>query len=214
MSDQAPLRIGQLERDEASSRLRAAAEDGRVSAAELDRRLAVVRGATIQDELDSVLHDLPRPLLAPVEPTPAPGMFVPTAPGLQGPPGYSPIDQLMLTATMSKQRRDGDWQLPPFIRVQALLDSVKLNCLFARPAAQVIDLEVAPGAGTVVLVLPEGWSVNTDRLGRGVGSVRVKVPQQQVPGHPIIVARGSLGLGSFVARGPNWFERRAAGLDR
>jgi len=66
----------------------------------------------------------------------------------------------------------------------------------------------------VVLVVPEGWGVQVDRLGKTWGSISSKVPGHAAWGNPLIVARGSIGLGSFKARGANWVDRRRLGQDR
>jgi hypothetical protein len=46
-----------------------------------------------------------------------------------------------------------------------------------------------------VLVLPDGWAADADRLSKG--SKSVKVPREPAPGKPLLVIYGSLGLGSF-----------------
>jgi hypothetical protein len=56
---------------------------------------------------------------------------------------------------------------------------------------------VIGGAGSIVLVLPDGWAADADRLHKG--SKSVKVPRDPAPGKPLLVIYGSLGLGSFKA---------------
>ncbi|MFT3861360.1 hypothetical protein [Micropruina sp.] len=104
--------------------------------------------------------------------------------------------------------------MPPFLQVQGLADNVRLDCLQARSSSEVIDLEVLPGVGTVLVIVPEGWGVQCDRLGRTWGAVSCTVPSQASWGNPLIVARGSVGLGKFKARGANWFDRRRLGQVR
>jgi hypothetical protein len=72
----------------------------------------------------------------------------------------------------------------------------------------VIEIEVIPGAGTIVLVLPEGWGVDTDRLAKSWGSKPVKVRREPDPGKPLLVFYGSLGMGSFEVRPPSGGELR------
>lgn len=121
--------------------------------------------------------------------------------------GYRPDAPLSLTAGLASEKRTGQWVVPPYLRAQGVMDTVRLDCLQARAGAEVIDLEVQPGLGTVVLVLPEGWAVNADQLGKGWGTVRVKVPGLPAPGCPLFVVHGSLGMGTFKARPANRFER-------
>jgi hypothetical protein len=59
-----------------------------------------------------------------------------------------------------------------------------------------------------VLVLPDGWAVNTDRLSKGWGSMSIKVLREPAPGKPLLVLYGSLGLGSLKVRPSNRFDRR------
>lgn len=214
---QGQLRIGHAERGSAIAELRRATVDGKLTEDELAERIALAGAARTYADLDAVLADLRPPEEAPavrlqqvesypVAPYPAP------APS--GPPGFSPTDPLLVNAGFTGAKKAGPWQIPPFLRVQALADTVRLDCLQASTVSEVIDLEVIPGAGTVVLVVPEGWGVQVDRLGKTWGSISVKVPAQASWGNPLIVVRGSVGLGTFKARGANWFDRRRLGQDR
>lgn len=206
------------ERAAAISELRRAAEDGRLDPSALDERLERVQGARLVGELTLILAEVgtrvsdtpatvwPTGPLAQRPPPPQPEpVALPTQPT---PPGYGPDDRLSLTGGMSNEKRDGRWVIPPYLRVQAGLSNVKLDCRHAHAAAPIIDIEVGVGAGNVVLVLPAGWGVDTDRLGKGIGTIKVKVPRQAEPGYPTLLVRGQLGAGTLVARSANWFERR------
>lgn len=190
----AHLRAGNTEREEAITGLRRAAEEGRLAAEELDLRTARARQARTLGELEVLLADLVVPAN-------------PVHPGALVAPGYRPDDQLMLSAGFSGEKRTGVWTVPPFLRAHALMDDVRLDCRHAQAAAPVIDLEILPGAGAVLLVLPPGWAVNTDRLTRGMGTITAKVPTVPDPGCPVFAVRGSVGLGTFKARAPNRWER-------
>ena len=102
--------------------------------------------------------------------------------------------------------------MPPFMRINQGLGGVKLDCLEAMPASDLIEIEVIGGAGSILLVLPDGWAVDTDRLAKAWGSKSVKVSREPAPGKPLLVIYGSLGMGSFKVRGPNRVDqRRVAG---
>jgi hypothetical protein len=73
------------------------------------------------------------------------------------------------------------WTIPPFIVINQGVGSVKLNCLEATPAAQLIEIKVIGGTGSIVLVLPDGWAVDADRLSKAWGSKTVKVPRDPAP---------------------------------
>jgi hypothetical protein len=88
--------------------------------------------------------------------------------------------------------------------------SVKLNCLEATPAAQLIEIKVIGGTGSIVLVLPDGWAVDADRLSKAWGSKTVKVPRDPAPGKPLLMIYGSLGMGKLKVRPPNRLEQRVS----
>ena len=112
---------------------------------------------------------------------------------------------------MSRDRRQGTWTVPPFIRINQGLGSVKLDCLQATPAELLIEIEVVPGAGSVVLVLPDDWGVDADRLSKGWGSKVVKVPRRPVAGQPLLVFYGGVGVGTFRVRAGRRRELRRIG---
>lgn len=201
----------------AVSELRRAAEDGRLGPKELDARLARVQEARLAGELGSALDGLPPagPIGTgsgtwPVEPSSA---TPPAAPRVQHPTmplpaGFSPDDRLTMSAGWSAEKRSGRWDIPPYLRLQAGLSAVKMDCRQATPSSDVIDVEVGVGASNIVVVLPEGWGVNTDRLGKGIGNIKVKVPRAASAGSPTLVLHGQLGVGSLIVRHANWVERR------
>lgn len=101
-----------------------------------------------------------------------------------------------------------DWVL------NAGLGAVKLNCLLASAAAQLIEVKVIGGAGSILIVLPDGWAADADRLSKSMGSKTVKVPHEPAPGKPLLVFHGSLGLGSFKVRPPSNYDRHRAEKNR
>ena len=149
--------------------------------AELDDRLDAALQAKTYGDLDPLVADLSVEL-----PSHALSSGQPRA---QGPPsaGYSREDPLRLDGGMGGEKRRGVWTVPPFMLINQGMGSVKLNCLEATPAAQLIEVEVIGGAGSIVLVLPDGWAVDADRLSKSWGSKSVKVspgtgPRQAVAG--------------------------------
>jgi uncharacterized protein DUF1707 len=198
----ANIRVGHRERDAVVAALQEAAGDGRLSMAELDDRLDAALQAKTYADLDVLVADLSVEL---------PSRALTSAlPQGQRPPsaGYSREDPLRLDGGMSSEKRGGVWTVPPFMLINQGLGSVKLNCLEATPAAQLIEIEVIGGAGSIVLVLPDGWAVDADRLSKSWGSKSVDVPREPTPGKPLLLIYGALGLGSFKVRSANRFDQR------
>lgn len=199
------------ERRGATSQLRAAAEDGRLAAAELDARLEQVQQARLHGQLQSALEGIEQRQQS------WPVANAPQAPPQQPPPpqhpantpaGYRPDDRLVLSAGMSNEKRRGRWTVPPFLRVQPGMANVTLDCREAIPAADLIDVEIGIGAGNAVFIVPPGWGVNTDRLRKGIGSIKIKITRDASPGCPTLLFHGQLGMGDLKVREANWMERK------
>jgi hypothetical protein len=198
----ASIRVGHRERDAVVAALQEAAGAGRLSMAELDDRLEAALQAKTYADLDPLVADLSVQLPSgALSSSRSPAQRPPTA-------GYSREDPLRLDGGMSSEKRAGVWTVPPFMLINQGLGSVKLNCLEATPAAQLIEIEVIGGAGSIVLVLPDGWAVDADRLSKLWGSKSVNVPREPAPGKPLLLIYGALGLGSFKVRSASRFDQR------
>jgi hypothetical protein len=196
-----PPRIGHAERDRTVERLREAAGLGRIDLDELDERVGAALTARTQPELDALLADL--------GPTGPGGMAVRgSAPVVPAASGYGAADPMVLSAGSGTTRKSGKWVLPGFLKLSASLGSIKLDCRQATSAFPVVDVEIVPSAGSVVIVVPPGWAANIDRLGRGIGSAKSKVPEHPGEGYPLLLLRGSIGLGSVTVRHQRWYDRR------
>lgn len=199
------LRVGNAERDAVTTILQDAAVDGRLDMDELDERVGAALRARTYGDLDALVADLSVEL---------PWQRRSPAP-LAGPPpvGSSREDPLRLDGGMSSEKREGRWLVPPFVRISPGVGSVKLNCLQATVAARVIEVEVVAGAGSVLIIVPDGWGADADRLSKTMGSKTVRVPRSPAPGQPLLVFTGTVGLGSFKVRPGSRRELRRAGLD-
>ncbi|MBO0813143.1 MAG: DUF1707 domain-containing protein [Microlunatus sp.] len=198
------IRVGHEERDAAAAILQKAAAEGRLTLEELDERLETALQAKTYGDLRPLFADLSAGLTADL-PAVLAGGPMGAVPAQQGPPspGWSRDDPLMLDGGMSSEKRDGVWTVPPFIRISQGMGSVKLNCLQAIPAAPVIEVEMIGGAGSVVIIVPDGWGANTDRLSKSWGSKSIKVPAAAAAGKPLLVIFGGLGIGSLKVRPPS-----------
>jgi hypothetical protein len=199
------LRVGHAERDAVAAVLQDAAADGRLGMDELDERLGVALQAKTYADLEPLVADLSvdlpwRSIQRSQSPVPGPPA-----------PGYSREDPLRLDGGVSTEKRDGAWVVPPFLRISSGVGSVKLNCLQATASAAVIEVEVIAGAGSVLIVVPDGWAVNDDRLAKSMGSKTIKVPRVPAPEQPLLVLYGSVGMGSLKVRPASGREQRRLG---
>lgn len=198
------LKIGDADRERALGWLREAAEEGKLTPEELDDRVARARAARSSGELDYLLAGVRA-----ASPLPRPAGVRTAAEALAelASVGQRREAPLALRAGVTGEKRQGDWLVPPFMLADAGAANVRIDCRQARAGAEVIDLEIRAVAGTVVLVLPQGWAVNVDGLSKAIGAIRVKVPGIPAPGCPLFIVHGSVGAGGFVARPANRFER-------
>lgn len=192
------LRVTSSQRDQTVTVLRDAAADGRLEFDELDQRVGVALGATTRDELARLLADL----------IPASGMGaalttpVPIGDG----PGYRWEEPLLIQgARLRTTIRSGVWEVPPFMEVNTgFMASVRIDMAHATSRARVIDLVVNSAGGTITLVVPSGWGVDTENvqassLGYAISS---RLPTRPRPGAPRIMVRGRT-FGRLSVRNPS-----------
>ena len=139
MTDLGHLRIGTADRREAAARIDRAAAEGRLTPAEAADRAGRVEAALTYADLDPLVADLPA--IAP-----------PVAP-----PGWSAASRLAISAGMSREKREGVWEIPPYLRVSGDLGSVRLDCREAVCLSPVVDIEISAGAGGIKIIVPDGW---------------------------------------------------------
>lgn len=163
-----------LDRDAARARLRSLAEQGLLDPAGLDAQLAAL------DDGDSTAMALAQHGYAAA--------------------GYAPEDPLLISADWANQSRTGVWVIPPYLQLQAKTGNVRLNLVQARASAPVIWVEIRGAMGNVKLILPDGWAANVDRMGGGLGTIKVRVSNQPASGCPLLVLRGSLAMGNLRVR--------------
>lgn len=201
------LRIGHAERDEVIEALRDAAAEGRLTTEELTERIERTAEAKVYVDLDAVVADLPVPPPSD-QVRAAAGRTRVGLPQDSDEPGHHPFDPLVLRASWDNARRRGRWAPPPFIRLESVGATAEVNFLEAATDLPEIDIEVSGGMGNSVVVVPEDWGVNVDRLGTGWGTVRSKVAAVPQPGRPLVRVHGSIGMGTFTARHAGYFERK------
>lgn len=107
-------------------------------------------------------------------------------------------------------RRAGDWEVPAHLKVSPGPGAVVLNMLQARvPADRLVRVEVEghSGAGTVLLIVPDGWGVDVVGIERG-GRGDLIVDEQAVAraGMPTVVLTGVQRHVSVKVRGRRWWD--------
>lgn len=194
--DPALLRISDRDRDEVANALRAAASEGRLTPDEVDDRISRLPGLRTYGDLDGLLADLP--VVRPSESLVTTGSV-----GLQQTAG----DVLRLDGGFSSEVRTGQWELPRSIEISGTMGYVRMDCTQASCPHPQVDVNVSGGMGSITIVVPIGWAADIDQLRKSWGSVRSKVANRALPGNPLLVFTGNMGMGSLVVRNPNWFDR-------
>ncbi|MDR0284212.1 MAG: hypothetical protein LBI33_04885 [Propionibacteriaceae bacterium] len=140
-------------------------------------------------------HD-PAGLQTPVSGTQ--GQWVATPPRL----GYAPETPLPFHPGTGKLVKQGEWTVPPFLFVRAGMGTTVLDFQRAVPAAAVIYIKIAGGMGQIHFVVPAGWSADLTTIDPGWGTRKSEVPEQPVPGYPLLYISGSLAMGTLKIRYP------------
>ncbi|MFV2175763.1 DUF1707 domain-containing protein [Actinomadura sp. LOL_016] len=178
---QGHLRVSHSERDAVVERLREAAAEGRIELDELETRLDVALTAKTRADLAPLTADLP-----PV---------TPSAP-------------LTIKGGMNGVTRNGRWEVPARITVHGGLGGAKLDFTRTRCRLPEIEIEAHGQLSGVVLVLPDGWSVDVTGLDPGTGGLTDKTTPDRLAGMPLVRLTGTGGPGGVVVRHPNRWERR------
>ena len=162
---------------------------------ELTERVELALQAKTHSQLVGLLDDLPGGYLLPADTR-------------RAAPGFSPDDPLQLSAGWDNERREGRWEIPPWIVINTGFGDVRLDCRVATWAEPVITFQIMSGMGEVTVIVPEGWGANLDRLQASWGSKKSKVATEPEFGKPLLRFEGSTGLSSVTVRHPSRWDRR------
>jgi hypothetical protein len=191
--DPGQLRIGNADRRAVVGLLVQAAADGRLTPTEAAQRADAVESALTYSDLDALVADLP--VVPPTQALAGQRQGQPPAR-----PGWDPRLPVVIAGGASSEKRTGVWEVPPYLRVSGDLGSVRLDFREAVCLAPVVDIDVSGGAGSVRLIVPEGWGVDSDGVSKGWGSVRNRAERTARPGLPQLVLHGSAGIGSVSVK--------------
>lgn len=176
--------------------LRVAAGDGRLSADELDERLAAALTARTYADLAILTADLP----AAGQPA---GVTLPAA-----------KDVIRINCGSAHTRRDGQWVLPRRIEVRVTSGHVRLDLTHAVITQPELEVDVSVRSGWVTMITRPGIEVDADDVSVRSGRVRVLRPAgPSVPAILRVQVTGRVGSGRFRARPPRrtflqWLLRR------
>ncbi|MBB4933820.1 hypothetical protein F4561_004640 [Lipingzhangella halophila] len=171
-------RVSDSEREAAVRRLNRAFAEGRLIMEEFDERLSSACTATFDDELDTLLSDLPLPGDMP----PAPG------------------EAIELRTGSGTVKRSGDWAVPRWLRITSDSGTVRLDLTSATISHPVVDIELTVDSGTTVITLPRGATANVDALTTREGSIRSRVASGPSPEGPHLRVSGHITLGAVKLR--------------
>jgi len=181
-------RASDHDRERAAAVVQEAHTDGRLDFQELDERLTQVYSAKTQLELRTATADL-----------------VPVAHG-------SPAE-LTLRAKHSAQRREGAWTVPERMTAIAEHSSVKLDFTDALVQWAVIHVDAHAKHSSVVMVIPEGWSVDIGQVDMVHSTAKNKAGAPRAGGVRLRVT-GEARHGSIVVRHPRkrrwwwpWYQK-------
>lgn len=183
----AQMRAGDADREAVAATVQEAAADGRLGLDELDERLAATYAARTFGDLETITRDLAD--------VPAHG---------------SDADEITISAPISDQKRSGRWRVPERINANAGMGSIKLDFTEAIVTRRVVHVDAVASAGSVVLLVPEGWQIDIEQARTAMGSVKNKVVAPPKSGAPLLRVTGRAVMGDIVIRHPRttrWMPR-------
>jgi hypothetical protein len=170
-------RASDNDRERAAALVQEAHSDGRLDFPELDERLTQIYSAKTQLELRNATADL-----------------VPVAHG-------SNAVELIIRAKHSAQKREGPWTVPERVVAVAEHSSVRLDFTDAVVRWPEIHVDAQAKHSSVVMIVPEGWSIDLDAVDVVHGTTRNKATTPRAGGVRLRVT-GQAKHGSIVVRHP------------
>lgn len=194
------LRVTTGQRENSVAVLREAAADGRLDFDELDQRVGTALHARTRGDLAAVLMDL--------VPSAQMDTTLETVAPLGEGPGFRWEEPLVIDGNWLRNTvLQGKWEVPPFLEVNTGMGYVKLDMTHATCRSRVIDLMITSSSGTITLVIPQGWCVDTTEVQTNgmSGTISSRVPTRSPLDAPRIVVRGRTA-GSLKVRHPTGRE--------
>ena len=171
-------RVGDADREAVALVLREAATEGRLDFTELEERLSAAYSAKTQADLDALTADLPAPQ------------------AVAAPP-------LTLRTKSGSLKRKGYWLVPSHITAECTSGRIKLDFTEAECPHREVTVQISARSGSVVLVVPKGWTVDLDQATATSGRVVNRMRGRREPGAPRIRVSGAVLSGTIKARPPH-----------
>ena len=169
-------RASDNDRERAAAVVQEAHSDGRLDFQELGERLTQIYSAKTQLELRNATSDL-----------------VPVT--------HGNAKELTLRAKHSAQKREGAWTVPERVTAIAEHSAVKLDFTDAIVHWAEIHVDAHAKHSSVVMVIPEGWSVDIDQVDMIHSQAKNKAGPPR-PGGVRLHVTGEARHGSIVVRPP------------
>jgi hypothetical protein len=181
------LRLSDAERERVVARLQVAVTEGRLTLDEFQERVDGVLNARTYGEIEPYLADLPVSAAQPL----------------------AAREELELRATATSLRRRGGWVVPRKLIVRNRAGTTKLDFTEAAISFPVINVVLDVWAGSTILVLPAGASVDADAVEMAAGSLTVRrlATAREPASGPHFVVSGNSRAGSVTIRPQRRFWR-------
>lgn len=174
--------MSDADRERVVQHLNAAVGEGRITLAEFEERVAGVLAARTFGEIEPFVADLPQAV----------------------PPVREVIE---LKSMASDLKRTGRWTVPRRIIVRNSAGSVKLDFTEALITHPIVEIHLEVLAGTTVLVMPPGASVDASDVHTMAGSLKVRHQIGEHGGGAHFVVTGRQRMGDLVVRHQYQFWR-------
>ncbi|WEO98691.1 DUF1707 domain-containing protein [Streptomyces sp. FXJ1.172] len=186
------LRASHADRDRVVEALAGAAGEGRLTAEELDERVAAALSARTLGELEVLTADLPD--------------------GTGGGRAAAPVvakDVLRIEQGYASATRAGRWAVPRRMEIESSFGDVTLDFSDAVITHDTLGIELNMCGGTLRLITRPGVLVDADSLVIGCGRTKVRSPRDpEAPAVLRVEIQGQLSMGKVEARPPRrWFGK-------
>jgi hypothetical protein len=174
--------VGDAEREHVAGLLQRAVGQGRITLDEFEARMTAAMAARTRGDLNALVLDIAEPR-----------------------PAAKPKDVLELRSAMGDLTRRGRWLVPPTVRVRGGMGDAVLDFTQAELSAPVTTIDVSLGVGDLLLVVPEGATVDYDDVHTSVGSIKDKTHGRSGIG-PHFVLTGKTTMGDIKIVNPRWWR--------